>query len=376
MGLSIGRLRVALVSTAALDSPGSMRAYADTLLSALAEHAPDIAPELVELDPMPANGVWGRRLQTLMLPARARLLRRLAPDLWHVLDGSRAYVARALGPAPTIVTVHDIIPWLQANGRFPGAPPQGAAASALWRANGREFRRARRLACVSASTARDVHGEFGCLPERTQVVPLPLRPGMAARAEVPNSTARNAGVVLHVGNNGFYKNREAVLRIFSKLDGGIAHRLVLAGSRPSEGLQRLASELAIADRIEWRVDPGDVALAKLYQSASVLLHPSLYEGFGWPVLEAMAFGLPVVVSDAGSLREVVGDAAVCLPPEDETGLAAAVSRLLSSPELAAASSRLGLDRACASTSKEFACRMRKAYVGAVADARNEQGGSR
>ena len=99
MPASKHRLRVALVSTAALGQPGSMRAYADTLVQALARHAPEIELDLIELDPMPKHGVWSRRLQTVLMPARAWLQRSRAPDLWHVLDGSRAYVAGALGPA-------------------------------------------------------------------------------------------------------------------------------------------------------------------------------------------------------------------------------------------------------------------------------------
>jgi hypothetical protein len=81
-----------------------MRAYADTLLAAYASHAPEILPELVELNPSPMYGVWGPRLQTVLMPARAWLQRNRKPDLWHVLDGSRAYIARALAPAPVAMT--------------------------------------------------------------------------------------------------------------------------------------------------------------------------------------------------------------------------------------------------------------------------------
>ena len=346
-----------------------MRAYADTLMSALAEHAPDFATELVELDPMPARNAWAQRLQTLLMPLRARQHRHRSPDLWHVLDGSRAYVARALGSAPTVVTVHDISPWLQIKGKFSGAPAQGAAAAALWRANGREFRRATRLVCVSECTANDTLREFGGTPELARVVPLPLRPGMANRAHAASDATRCAGVVLHVGNNGFYKNREAVLRFFSGLDRGIASRLLLAGPGPTEALQRIAHELAISDRVEWVLEPDDDTLANLYRTSSVLLHPSLYEGFGWPVLEAMAFGLPVVISDTGSLREVAGDAAVCLPLSDEAGFVAAITRVLSRPDDAATLSRRGLERARDFSASVFARQMRDVYAGAIVDSR-------
>jgi len=367
MKISSGRIRIALVSTASVGSPGSMRAYAETLMEAMAKHTPGLAPEMVELDPLPAQGAWGRRVQTLVMPARAYMQRGRSPDLWHVLDGSRAYIARALGPAPTVVTVHDVIPWLQAKGRFPGAPSLGTAASGLWCANGRELRRAARLICVSSCTARDALQEFGSAAEKTHVVRHPLRTGMASRSQVPSDVPRSGGIVLHVGNNGFYKNRDGVLRIFARLDPGLAQRLVMVGPGPTEDLLRVAQALGLADRVEWCADPDDDVLAGLYRRCSVLLFPSVYEGFGWPVLEAMSFGLPVVVSNGGSLGEVVGGAADCLSLEDTTGFVSAVDRLLGSPELAAAASSRGLDRAQEFSSAEFARRMREMYLGAIAE---------
>jgi len=372
MGARHARIQIALVSTASLCTPGSMRAYAETLSAAMAEHAPDFALELVELDPTPATGAWGRRLQTLLMPVRAMTLRRRSPDLWHVLDGSRAYVARALGSAPIVVTVHDVIPWLQAKGRFPGAPSMGAAASSLWRANGREYRRATRLICDSDCTARDARQEFGTQPESAHVVPLPLRPGMAERSKSPSTVPRSDGLVLHIGNNGFYKNREGALRIFARLDPGIARRLVMAGPGPTEHLLQVVLELGLADRVQWSGDPDDDSLAALYRSASVLLFPSVYEGFGWPVLEAMSFGLPVVASNRGSLGEVVSGAADCLPLEDEEGFVAAVTRILTYPEAARLASDRGVERARDFSSAVFAKRMQEAYLAAI-EARRSTG---
>ncbi len=343
-----------------------MRAYADTLMAAFADHAPDVVPELIELNPSPMNGVWGQRIQTVLMPSRAWLQRNRKPDLWHVLDGSRAYIARALAQAPVAITAHDIIPWLQANGRFPGSPPIGRAAARLWRRNGREMRRAARLICVSECTARDASQEFGCERENLQVVPNPLRPGMATRAREAMARERHSGVVLHVGNNGFYKNREGVLRIYARLDGNHAQRLLMAGPAPTEELLRLVHALGLAGRVEWHGDPDDDALASLYRRASVLLFPSIYEGFGWPVLEAMALGLPVIVSDRGSLAEVVGNAGACLPLNDEAGFVSAVNRILGSPETAIDLSKRGLARAGEFGAAIFARRMHEAYSAAIA----------
>jgi glycosyltransferase involved in cell wall biosynthesis len=338
-----------------------MRAYADTLIDAMARHAPEMRLELVELDPEPASGLWRQRLQTVTLPARAWLQRRRAPDLWHVLDGSRAFVARTLGSKPVVITVHDIIPWLQGNGRFENAPSLGHAARSLWRSNGRALREAELLVCVSAATERDIQREVSVPPMKSRVVHHILRPSMVDRLESTARIERQRGLVLHVGNNGFYKNRDGVLRIFSRLEPGVASRLVMAGPRPDARQLALAQSLGISDRIEWMENPNDDSLAAAYRRASVLLFPSLYEGFGWPVLEAMAFGLPVVASDAGSIREVAGDAAEFLPVDDEAALAAAVRRLLESARAAETAAVRGLARAADFNSAAFARQMRDAY---------------
>lgn len=342
-----------------------MRAYADTLIDALANNSPDIETELIELDPEPSSSRWGRRLQTALLPARAWQQRARAPDVWHVLDGSRAYIARALNSAPVVLTVHDIIPWLQANGRFPGAPAVGVAARYLWQGNGQVLRQAAELVCDSACTARDLQQMFGIAAETCRVVPLAVRPTMATLARQRLDAPRSDGIVLHVGNNGFYKNRALVLRIFARVDATLAQRLVMAGPEPTLALRRLADELQVSDRVEWLLDPDDYVLADYYRRAAVLLFPSLYEGFGWPVLEAMAFGLPVVASDAGSLAEVVGNSAECIPPEDEDRFVRTVAELLRSPQAAEAAAMRGIVRAREFSSEVFAKRMRETYLRAI-----------
>lgn len=357
------KLRVHLVSTAAAHAPGSMRAYADTLLAALARHAPEVEATLHELDPAPAQGALARRWQALALPARARRLR-AHPDLWHVLDGSRAYVSAGLRGAPVVITAHDVIPVLQQRGRFPAAPPMGAAARWLWRRNGAALRKAQGVICVSKSTQDDVVREFGT-SIASRVVPLPVRTALATAVTRADAPSRESGVVLHVGNNSFYKNRAQVLRIFAALDRVLARRLVMAGAPPTRDLLGLAKELDIEASVEWVDGASDAQIARLYGSASVLVFPSLYEGFGWPVLEAMAFGLPVVCSDAGSLPEVVEGAAPCLSPEVRDGFVREVEILLRDPLLHAQRARTGRLRADAFGMERFARGMADAYLAAI-----------
>lgn len=336
-----------------------MRAYADVLLQALSTHAPDIDARLVELDRKPPGGAFARRLNTLALPLRARVLG-LSTDVWHVLDGSRAYVASGLRAAPIVITAHDIIPRLQQVGRFPDAPESGAAARLLWRRNGRAMRAASVLVCDSQCTRRDVEAEFGAAGE-VQVVALPLRPSLSSLASRASAEVREPGLVLHIGNNGFYKRREQALRIFARLDRGVARRLAMLGPPPSASMRSLAQALGIGAAVTWVEDASDETLANWYSRASVLVFPSLYEGYGWPVLEAMAFGLPVVSSNAGSLPEVAGDAAPCLAPDDIDGFAREVDALLRDPALARGRADAGLARAGQFNLENFARAMASAY---------------
>lgn len=367
-------IQVALVSTAAAGEPGSMRAYTATLQAALAAHAPDISTRLIELDPKPASHAMHRRLQTALMPLHAWRQRRPAPDLWHVLDGSRAYLTSALRNAPAVVTAHDLIPWLQSQRRFAAAPKTGAAAHWLWGRNGAAMHGAARLICDSANTAQDAQRAFAIDAARCTVVPLPLRSALQASASEEADVAQRAqGTVLHVGNNGFYKNRTQVLRIFARLPTALATQLVMIGAPPTAELREQATQLGIDARLQWVADSDDATLAGWYRRASVLVFPSLYEGYGWPVLEAMAFGLPVVCSDRGSLPEVAGDAATVVSIDSDEVFAAAVERVLRENEVAEAMRARGLARAAEFSAARFAREMQAVYLQAVTTHRGEAG---
>ncbi|GHC05562.1 mannosyltransferase [Thermomonas carbonis] len=342
-----------------MDAPGSMRAYADVLMQAMAMHAPDVDAKLIEIAAPAGAGTIARRMETVSLPLRAWSRRREVPHVWHVLDGSRAYIAPALERAPVVITAHDIIPQLQQDGRFAGVPPLGRAARWLWRRNGAAMRGASALVCDSDSTRQDMERAYG-LPVNALVVPLPVRPSLLAKASghVP---PRETGVVLHIGNNGFYKRREQVLRIFARLDRSVAPTLVMIGPAPVQSMRELARDLQIDGAVVWIEDASDVVVADWYQRASVMVFPSLYEGFGWPVLEAMAFGLPVVCSDAGSLPEVAGTAAPCLAPDDIDGFVRETAVLLRDPALALLRARAGRTRAEAFGLQRFANDMAAVY---------------
>jgi glycosyltransferase involved in cell wall biosynthesis len=121
--------------------------------------------------------------------------------------------------------------------------------------------------------------------------------------------------------------------------------LILVGPPLDAASARLADTLDLRTHLEVRSDAKDDELAQLYQTAALLLMPSLYEGFGWPALEAMALGCPVVCSTAGSLPEVVADAALTASVVQESRLADHALALLQDDALRQRMSAGGLARA-------------------------------
>ena len=155
--------------------------------------------------------------------------------------------------------------------------------------------------------------------------------------------------ILYVGNFRPHKNLPRLIRAFAALDAPLRsrHVLLLAGgdraNRPA--LEVLARGLGVADRVVFTGQVHDADLPVLYSECALFVLPSLEEGFGLPALEAMACGAAVVAADRAAIPEVVGDAGLLVDPEDEAAIAAAMTRVLSNPELRESLRRRGLERA-------------------------------
>lgn len=248
-----------------------------------------------------------------------RLLWRLRPDVYH----ATYYAVPALLPVPTVVTIYDLIPRL-----FPRYWTNPALRGVINAWTAYAARRAARVLTCSHATARDLARLLPETAPKLRVVPLGVSPRPAARVDASRSS--DDPTLLYVGSNKPHKNLPRLVAAFARVAPTVTGTLVVAGAwdeRYSEAVD-LARRLNLDERVRFERRPSDERLDALFAAATGFVFPSLYEGFGLPVLEAMAAGLPVATSDRGSLAEVAGDAALLVDPDDEGSIADAMRRLL------------------------------------------------
>jgi glycosyltransferase involved in cell wall biosynthesis len=263
---------------------------------------------------------WGAAARARALCADERF------DVVHLLDGSHAYLLAGAYARRTLVTVHDLIPALQARRAFPVARP-GRSARALIELNLWALARAGALCADSRCTAHDVQRLVG--RDVDAVLPLVVEsPRREATARSTSGHDRGA-TVLHVGNNGFYKNRAGAIRIFGRMQRQRPELSMITIGPPADAaITEALATVPAPGRVAFLENPDDEVLEACYEKAGVLLFPSLYEGFGWPPLEAMRAGCLVVASDRGSLPEVMEAAGKMHDPEDEAGFAGVALEVL------------------------------------------------
>jgi glycosyltransferase involved in cell wall biosynthesis len=253
------------------------------------------------------------------------------------------------GDLPLVSVVHDLTPWTNPEWHttrtLVGFVP-------LWE---KTAERAARLICVSEATARQLRFLFPETRDRVRVVPNGVDPEFAPAADpaaVETTRRRHAGgkpYILYLGTLEPRKNVGVLVEACERLWSGNAGRpdLVLAGGagwKTSDLFDRIERS-PFRERIHIPGYATRETARDLYQSAEVFVYPSLAEGFGLPVLEAMACGAPVVVSTAEALREVAGDAALFAGPRDAAGLARAIARVLDDPAESARLRAAGLAQA-------------------------------
>ncbi len=276
------------------------------------------------------------------------LLSRRAVTVFH----SPFYAVPRMRPrgCAIVQTVHDLTP-LKISGTV--SPRQ----ERVFRFNFRMARSADLILVPSEATRRDVIDLLGIEPARARVIPeaAAVSPSAIAEADTRAEAARSrAGIVpgrtflLHTGGQDPVKNLRRVLDALARLlREGRDLDLVIAGEPGPDtpALTAHAARAGVLDRVRLPGYLDRADLLALYRGAAALVYPSLAEGFGLPVLEAMACGTPVVASREGAIPEVAGDAGLLVPADDDAAIAQAVGRVLDDAALRDRLRRAGPERA-------------------------------
>ena len=300
-------------------------------------------------------------INQLCLPG---LLKKLNLDVFHspnYMVPLLAFPRHRTGRPRCVVTLHDLIPLL-----FPDYAPRAwkrrffPVFKQLMREVGA---RADRVIAVSQCSRQDVARHMDVPNDRIAVIPEGVSPRYMP---APNRIRSDARTVLFVGRPDPYKNLVGLIEAFASLreqcQFPVTLRLVGAlDARYPEGPKR-AQSLNLGDAAVWTGYLTDEQLLQEYQNADVFVLPSLYEGFGLPVLEAMACGAPVICSNKGSLPEVAGDAALKVQPQDRIGLTEAMRRVLTDSRLARELSNKGIQHAAKFTWQETVRQTLAAYA--------------
>ena len=362
---------------------GGMEVVARELIPALREAAPGLRmTAFVNREAAEAgDGPWGEVVPAVTVPVRARhrvewvrgeqaLLPRLAAREGVDLVHSLASTAPGWGRFRRVVTIHDLIHRI-----YPEAHA-GALTLGMRALVGLAARRSHRVMADSASTRDDLVGLLRVPPGKIDVVPLGVgaSPAPDGRAATPRALRAAHGlsdrrVVLSVSAKRPHKNLARLLEALALVPPGERPVLVVPGypTWHEAELRSRAEALGVAGDVRWLGWVNAEELEGLYGLAEAFVFPSLYEGFGLPVLEAMRHGVPVACSDRSSLPEVAGDAALLFDPESPRAIAEAMTALLGDPALAARLREAGRTRAATFT-------WRRTAEGALASYRRALGG--
>lgn len=289
-------------------------------------------------------------------------LRRAKVHLFHAPH----YVVSPLTTCPVVVTIHDCI-----HLRFPQYLPNRMAHVYARTFMAIAARRARRIITVSQASKEDIQAYLHAPADRIDVIPNGLDarfltpPDEEQVARVRQRFLLDAPFILYAGNIKPHKNVDRLIEAYAQLrqDGHQDLKLLIIGDELSKypGLRRLVHRHHLHQHVRFFGFVPDATLQVLYKLASAFVFPSLYEGFGFPPLEAMACGTPVITSNVSSLPEVVGDAALLVPPTDAGAIAEAMARVLTDTRLRRDMVTRGLARARTFSWAEAAARTRAVY---------------
>jgi glycosyltransferase involved in cell wall biosynthesis len=271
---------------------------------------------------------------------------RLKLDLFHATH----YVLPAVVPCRAVVTIHDIIHLL-----YPEFLPSRLAFFYAQRMIRRSLTRGDRIIAVSQNSRSDLLRYFDVDGRKIEVVYNGVEPDFHRRLHqrdlrrwLQRLEVRQP-YLLFVGNPKPHKNLDNVIQAYAKAREihSFEAPLVCIGGRPEADLKvrQRATQLGVAEQVKLLGHVAQEALPAIYQGATLVLHPALYEGFGLPVVEAMASGVPVITSNTSALKEIGEGFAHLVNPLDVEEMARAIAQLMADPELRESLAELGRQRA-------------------------------
>ncbi len=352
-----------------------LETYARELIPALLHERPDlrITAFINREASADAHGPWRELIPAVTVPVQGRrrsawvrgeqqllpmLAKRAGVDLVHSL----ASTAPVWGAFRRVVTIHDVIYRI-----YPEAHG-GLRALAMRMLVPLAARRAHRIIVPSEATRTDLIRLLNVPAAKIDLVPNGLGTPPAARWDSGDDLRRRHDLgsrpfVLTLSIKRPHKNLVRLLEALALIPSERRPMLVLAGHATAyeQELREHAGRLGLAADTRFLGWVSGEELEGLYRSSACFVFPSLYEGFGLPVLEAMARGVPVACSDRGALEEVAGDAAVTFDPEQPRAIAAAIERLLGDPAERERLSRAGPAHAARFTWSETARRTLRVY---------------
>ncbi len=330
-------------------------------VNALVEHLPEMAPDWrFRLLRSPRRGEplsAAPNCEEVVVKAAAngpasawwlpRIVDMAGIDLFH----APANILPRGMPVPCVTTVHDIM-WLThpqwCTARKAGLIERWFYGNGIRHA----LRHSAAIATVSAATRQEIVARGLAAAKHVHVTRSGVDPVFRPTDRRPEllqdlGIAADWRFVLIVGQNAPYKNHEGALRAFHAAfaEAGDMHLVLVQRRSAGAALEPLVRQLGLTGRVHRLTTVSRDELIGLYSAAVALLHPSLCEGFGNPLAEAMACGCPVVTSQISAMPEVTGDAALLVDPRDTAAIAAALCRVAHDPHCAARMRIAGLERA-------------------------------
>ncbi|MEH1863711.1 MAG: glycosyltransferase family 1 protein [Nostoc sp.] len=254
-------------------------------------------------------------------------------DVVHICDQGNAVYVKYLRNVPHIITCHDLFPIRSGLGEFPECRT-GWTGKQFQQMVMRGLNQGQKIACVSQQTQSDVLRLCSLSQSSVSVIPMGLNYPYSPMTVIESQPRLKAlGIpddcqfILHIGANHWYKNRLGVLSIFYQLILQLQQPefyLVMVGKPMTDEMHQFIKTHNITQKVIELVEIDNESLRAIYSSATALLFPSLYEGFGWPIVEAQACGCPVFTSNRSPMNDVGGDAAIYIEPDRHKETAAEI----------------------------------------------------